>query len=192
MKWIENWFDSKDRSILLEGFFGGKLHLKSEYNHWCIIVQKAKLAWPSEEKHKFSTAAVFPYSTFYLPSQLEVLWWKCLNVLAWVLCLYRWDTETWRGDRLFQGRGALGGTIQDTFDSGPVLPLHLFSQSLLQNRSAQLLGISFLLFAISILSQKQIGENRSKFGVLNLDMVPLVKFQGLHLLLGHTVSWKVA
>lgn len=39
-----------------------------------------------------------------------------------------------------------------------------------------------------LLSQKQIGEKRLKFGVLNLHVVALVKFQDLHLLLGLAVS----
>lgn len=36
--------------------------------------------------------------------------------------------------------------------------------------------------------RNRLGENRLKFGVWSLHVVPSVKFQGLHLLLGHAVS----
>lgn len=48
------------------------------------------------------------------------------------------------------------------------------------------------LFAASVLSQKQIGEkNTLKFGVLSFHVVPLVKYEGPHLLLGNAVSQKI-
>lgn len=79
---------------------------------------------------------------------------------------------------------AIGGTLYGSFDSVPVLLFHLSTQSLLHTQSIQLSAMFSLLFATSILSQKQTGENRSKFGVLSFHVVPFVKFQGLHLLMG--------
>lgn len=48
----------------------------------------------------------------------------------------------------------------------------------------------FLFFLPPLFCPKK--QIRLKFGVLSLQLVPLVKFQGLHLLLGHVVSPKVA
>lgn len=79
---------------------------------------------------------------------------------------------------------AIGGTLYGSFDSVAVLLFHLSTQSLLHNQSIQLSAMFSLLFATSILSQKQTGENRSKFGGLSLHVVPFIKFQGLHLLMG--------
>lgn len=116
-----------------------------------------------------------------------MLWWKCLNVLA---CALYCAGETPRCGERTDSSGvmelwpAMGGTTEGSFDSAPVLPFHLSTQSLLCNWSVQLSAMFSLLFATSVLSQKQIGENRSKFGVLSLPVVPLVKFQGLHLLMG--------
>lgn len=140
--------------------FGGELHLKSGYKHWSLPAQNANVAWLFRGRTEVFNDCCVPMPLhFYPPYQLELLWQKCLDVLAWAFALQVRYQDLERGQTALgpqSRRQPLGGPPESPLTLAPLLLLHLSTLSLLQNQSIPVFSMFSLLFTASSLSQKLI------------------------------------